>query len=106
MTSDFWFLLIHGKIWAACRLRVPPPEESVPGSPPQAPGPEVLALLVNLSEEDTGSSLEIQTASPAMRRQPEPPRGAHPVCPQELLTLGLGLGSGKAPSCLGLWSRE
>lgn len=71
-----------------------------------APGPEVLALLVNLSEEDTGSSLEIQTASPAMRRQPEPPRGAHPVCPQELLTLGLGLGSGKAPSCLGLWSRE
>lgn len=35
MTSDFWFLLIHGKIWAACRLRVPPPEASVPSSPPQ-----------------------------------------------------------------------
>lgn len=59
-----------------------------------------MALLVNLTEEDAGSILEIQIASPRARQEPEPPPRS-PPCPQELLTLGLGLGSGKAPSCLG-----
>lgn len=74
MTSDFWFLLIRGKIWAVCRLRVPPPEESVPSSPPQAwcllswaRGVCKVALLVSLTVEDAGSSPEIQITSPKSR---------------------------------------
>lgn len=113
MTSDFWFFLIHGKIWATCRLKVPPPEESVPQLPASptvshhaswARGVCKLALLMTLTVEDAGSILKTQKDAgsqlPAAKQQPEPPPRSLPG-PQELLTLDLGPGSGKAPSCLG-----
>lgn len=89
MTSDFWFILIHGKIWATRRPKVPPPQESVPqlrASPTLsrqaswARGVCKLALLMTVTVEDTVRVLKTQKDAdsqlPAAKQQPEPPPGA------------------------------
>lgn len=113
MTSDFWFVLIHGKIWATCRLKVPPPEESVPQLPasPTVSGHASwprgvckLAFLMTLNcggrrqyiQDPEGCRLPAPSSKATARASPRSLSG-----PQELLTLDLGPGSGKARSCLG-----